>query len=705
MKNRTILKLVSALTGLLLGSSLVSMSFAYDFEAYNGSVAVYGTDTVAGYTTLLKSSNVGSGAQVTFKVEKPDHGVVELPASAGLDGLATLELFEFHTRQAGEYKVSAKMQGASNYGQVSVFEVLPGEVSEIASGVTPTEQVVRLGRDQGEVEVSLKDVFGNPIEGHMVELIPSRGTDEVSAGTGVSNGQGRVNFALDSADSGVSTYSVYDLTVNKVLFERAKVVYFSSSEDIFGDSKALIGHASGSSSGPVAYLAFEDFPSSVTASDSLTFAVTALDQSNQVVTDYEGTVQFSIVSGDPAVVSLPSDYTFVPQDLGSHEFSLASLFTTAGVYTLQVTDDSDVAVFGTVPVTVAANTGSISDLVNVKNPVPGTYSNNVQVVSGTATPGTSLVVYDNNAEIGTATADTSGNFMFTTGLLDDGTHEIYVAIVNDAGVITASSTTVSIMVDTTAPKIDKVEMSPMVSVSAGADVEVKVFTESGLAQSTLEVDGKVYEMEDSEAGYYSSTVKAPMMQGSFPLKITLVDILGNNFVVSDEAVLTVGSGAALGTGLIGDVSGVVAYPGDHKVTLSWIPPTSGGPVQFYRIYYGLSSNQLQYAVDTWDASTTWYIPDLKNNTEYFFAVAAVDNYGNTSAHMSNIVSSIPGTVVDTNILPPDVWAGTAGGEQLQQMDSDVSDTGPEVLWIFLSAILGGIFYAWGSKPSESGLEA
>ena len=700
MKNRIFFKAVSILTGVSLGVSLVSMAFA-DFEAYTQDLSASGTDTIAGFNSLVKSSYAGSGANIVFKVDKPDYSVVELPAKAGLDGVATLDLSDFHTRKAGEYKVSAKFQGVADYGTVSTFNVMPGEVSETYSEVTPTEQVVRIGRELGEVEVTLRDVFENPIEGHMVELIPSRSDDTVYTDTGLTDNSGSILFTLDSGESGVSTYTVYDLTSNKVLSERTKVAYFESNEELFSNTQAYIGHAVGSSSGPVAYLAFDDLPEAIKAGESVSFTLDALDESNQGVTDYEGVVHFSVVSGEALAVNLPSDYTFVPQDLGSHAFALALSFTSAGTYAIEASDLADSSVFGTVLVTVASASGSANDLISLGNPVAGTYSNNVQVVSGTATPGASIVIFDNDVNIGIATATATGEFMFTTGFLTDGDHKLYAATVNEAGVITASSTKVELKIDTTAPEFEKAELTPSGALAAGATVDVKVYAESGLAQVLVDVDGNVYETEDSGSGFYAASIKAPLIQGTYPVKITLVDLLGNQTKVDDASVMTVGSGGGAGVtgGAIGDVSGVIAYPGDHQVTLSWTPPSSGGPVQFYRVYYGLSANQLQYAVDTWSAGTSWYVPDLKNGIEYFFAVVAVDNSGKISAHMSNIVSGVPGSVV--SMPPPDVLNGTAGAEQLQQMSSDVSDTGPEVLWLFLAAVLGGLFYSYSSSKRSA----
>jgi len=705
--------LSTIIAGMLVGMVVASAGFAYDFESYSApasaqvSVSAFGTDTIAGFSTSLESSNVGTNISVVFKVEKPDGSYSEFPATSGLDGIARVKLADFHTRVAGTYKVSAKSLNSSQYGSSNTFNVLPGEISETYSEITPTEQVVRIGRDIGEVEVTLKDIFGNSISNHMVELISSRGEDDVNTDVNLSDSQGKVVFSVNSPESGVSSYTIYDLTSNKILSERAKVVYFTSSESLFSSTEAFLGNAVGNASGPVAYLKFDNLPASANTNQSLSFTLSARDESDQTVTDYLGTVHFSVISGSTTGVTLPSDYTYTAQNLGTHPFALALSFTSPGSYVIEAKDVSDPMVFGTSNVTVTSAQSGVDKTVTVTNPTPGTYSNNVQVISGTTTPASSLVIYDSNVKIGNAVASQTGAFAFTTGFLTDGDHEFYVAIVNEGGTILASSSKIKVTIDTTSPGIDKVEMVPSGTVPSGGDVEIKVYTELGLTQLLLDVNGSVYEMKGAEGGYYSAKFKAPILGGSYPMKFTLVDALGNEAKIEEASyVLNVGVGGSGSGTSVANVAGLVAVPGNHKITLSWTSPKTGAPVQFYRIYYGLSANQLAYVIDTWNASTTWYVPDLQNGKEYFFAVAAVSNSGSTSALMSNIVSAIPSDVYPDGVGQggsTGVWQGTAGSEQLGDMKEDASQSGPEVVWLFVSAILGGLFYSYFSmKKKEEG---
>ena len=93
-------------------------------------------------------------------------------------------------------------------------------------------------------------------------------------------------------------------------------------------------------------------PATATAGAALTFKLTALDSSGNLVTGYTGTVHFT--STDVAA-GLPADYTFTAADTGSHTFS--ATFKTAGSQTISVTDTANPALTVTSSgVTVKAGT-------------------------------------------------------------------------------------------------------------------------------------------------------------------------------------------------------------------------------------------------------------------------------------------------------------------------------------------------------------
>jgi hypothetical protein len=81
--------------------------------------------------------------------------------------------------------------------------------------------------------------------------------------------------------------------------------------------------------------------SSQTVGVPFALTVTALDQFGNIVTGYRGTVHFT--STDP-MAQLPSDYTFVATDQGSHTFQVT--WNTAGLQTLIVADSKNSTIEG-----------------------------------------------------------------------------------------------------------------------------------------------------------------------------------------------------------------------------------------------------------------------------------------------------------------------------------------------------------------------
>src|SRR5205807_1695963 len=71
-------------------------------------------------------------------------------------------------------------------------------------------------------------------------------------------------------------------------------------------------------------------------------------------------------------------------------------------------------------------------------------------VTGTAEPGSAVTVYDGSAALGTATADGSGTWSYTTPPLADGSHDLTFTTTDAAG-NTSSSADLAITVDTQAP--------------------------------------------------------------------------------------------------------------------------------------------------------------------------------------------------------------------------------------------------------------
>src|SRR5439155_6982856 len=85
--------------------------------------------------------------------------------------------------------------------------------------------------------------------------------------------------------------------------------------------------------GPATHFLVTPSTNPVTAGSSFQFTVTAVDDQDNPVTGYSGTIHFS--SSDSGA-TLPSDYTFTAADAGIHTFT-ATLIT-AGSQAITATD-------------------------------------------------------------------------------------------------------------------------------------------------------------------------------------------------------------------------------------------------------------------------------------------------------------------------------------------------------------------------------
>lgn len=599
------------------------------------------------------------------------------------------------------YKINFK-------GLYRVAETISQTNTDFHSTISPADQVVKIGSETAGLSVRLNDGFGNPVSGHALRLISSLSNEKISSipVSGTTDQNGQLSFKIFPGSEGVAIYSVYDVTSDVLLPEKAKVVYFSESDSILSYASYKSSNnqfdisALGSPSGPIDHFKFDDVPVKIGVGENISLKLTALDSKEQVVSGYLGKIRFFIDGDNAGNVDLPDDYTFTLQDQGIHTFSLAFSFKQPGSYKLKIADLQNLAVTDELSVDVVAGgtqpSVSGSSSVTITSPTTGMSGNNIQVISGKAPAGAKIKILDNNVEIASVIADVTGNFSFTTGLLDDGEHKIYAAQVNDIGTILNVSPTVTLQIDTASAEVSQIVLEPAGAVDPATLITVKLFTGENLSKAQVVVSGNVYDLTKTNKGYYQGTFSAPIEFGEYKLSFVLVDELGNEAKIKDETVLKVGKISAPGkkdpVSVASNISNLLATSGDHKVTLTWTDSASlGSPVKNYRVYYGLSPNQLTEVIDTFTNSTTWYIPNLKNSTEYYFAVVAVDMKGDSGQNFGTIVSSIPNPIV-TNQPAPKVKNGSEGKEALDEMKKDVSESGPEILWLIIISALAGVFY-------------
>lgn len=725
--------------------SVLTLVIAFGAQMFSASAAAfdqlqaYGVDTIAGYSALLQTTKTYPNKDVVLVVEKPDGSKVEIPAKTDQSGIAKLDLYDYHTRHAGSYKVSAHFKDEADNSTRSSFTVYPDEVSTDQSSIVASRSVAKTSGDSVYVTVNIRDQYGNPFSGHQIHVISSRSSDSIDlpSSNAVTDENGSLTFTASSSETGVSIFSAVDVTSGVVLSSRAQIAFMSSSNylaDAGGSLTSFIPVAN-AAAGTLHHFEIGDIPASISANQNVSFRITAKDQDGVTVENYTGTVHFSSEGSNSTNVTLPEDYTFKADDLGTHLFSLGLSFTSNGSYKIVATDVGNTLIKGDSTVVVGSGGGSTQQQSGEKptivSPSAGSYNSNVQTVTGSATAGRTVKIFDNDQEIGTAQASSSGVYNFQTSPLTDGDHEIYVVVLDASQQVAGTSATVTITIDTTPPTVDDVVLDPSTGIKPGDLINLSMLSEDNLQQVAATFNNEIIELQPSagQSGKYIGSFAAPTNPGVYPIGFTVVDELSNEATYENKATLTIDENG--GTTVIEptqevvptqetqqptqevtppenqpptQVFGVTPYGTDKKVNLLWEAADDDQYVDHYRIYYGLEAGSLDKIVDTKDATPKWYIPELTNGKEYYFAITAVDNEGVESLNRSELVSAIPFTLEVTVSVPQTPVAPLATPPVVDPLHSaaveeapKVSDEGPEVLGL---VALSGVFSSIGYELSR-----
>src|SRR5215470_5385125 len=169
----------------------------------------------------------------------------------------------------------------------------------------------------------------------------------------------------------------------------------------------------------------------------------------------------------------------------------------------EIVQDSNVAVPTSIS-SYSADSGVAGD---------GITNDSTLTLTGAAAANSTVKVFDGSTQIGTATANASGAWSYTTAKLADGTHSFTA----DSG--TGASTALSVKIDTVAPNaptIGALSTSNVLSGSAEANSTVKVFdgtTQIGTA--TANASGAwTYSASQLSAGSHSFTATATDAAGN-----------------------------------------------------------------------------------------------------------------------------------------------------------------------------------------------
>ena len=288
-------------------------------------------------------------------------------------------------------------------------------------------------------------------------------------------------------------------------------------------------------------------------------------------------------------------------------------------------------------------------------------NDNTLMLTGTAAANSTVNVFDGTTQVGTATANSSGQWHLTTQVLSDGPHNLTATDTDSSGHISASSAAFSVTIDTHAPGAPTMAVYSQGGSAVGNTTTLNDLVLKGTAEANSTIDvfdsGKQIGTTSTSASGAWSFDTGHLANGSHSFTATAIDVAGNISAASPAKAETVTA-----------------------------PATPTTPIEFTNVAYSLS-NHTATIKGTADAYSQIKLYD---GTLLLGTVTASANgtWSLTNSHLSNTLHTIKaqefdstGHAVETSsgavILAASntsTLKGTGGDDFLFSSSSNLNDT-------------------------------
>ncbi|MCA1178232.1 Ig-like domain-containing protein [Pantoea rwandensis] len=278
--------------------------------------------------------------------------------------------------------------------------------------------------------------------------------------------------------------------------------------------------------------------------DDNTPTISGTAEPGTYVSVYDGTTLLGT-----ATVGADGTWSFTTPALSNGAHSLTVTVTDAAGNVSAATDPFNFSVTADLPpatTTLEITDDTGSTLVQLSN---GSYTHdNTPVLSGLASAGSVITLYDGDTLLGSVVAGENGQWVFTPAALADGSHAFHATIVDTTG-NTSESATITVTIDTVVPdaagdlQLSNNDDSTIVPISAGGSTNDNTPTLSGTAEP-----GSVVTVRDGDTVLGTVTVGSngswtftspTLTDGDHSLTTTVTDPAGNVSASSDPIAFTV----------------------------------------------------------------------------------------------------------------------------------------------------------------------
>jgi hypothetical protein len=383
------------------------------------------------------------------------------------------------------------------------------------------------------------------------------------------------------------------------------------------------------------------------ANGSLTLTGTA--EAGSVVKVFDGTTQIGTATANN---SGAWGYTTNTLAAGSHSLTAKATDKAGNTGAASATVTASTGT-GTTP---PATTPTIASFSNDSGVAGDKVTNDSTLtLAGTAAANSSVKVFDGTTQIGTATANSSGTWSYTTAALTDGNHSLTAKVANSNGGTTSSSA-LSVTIDTTAPTAPKIgSYTGADTASATAATDDVTLTGTAEANSTVKLfDGttQIGSTKAGAAGAWSYTA-ADLAAGSHSITSKAMDAAGN----------TSASSAAVNVNVDADTQAPTAaftnawQKSNDKVVFKG----TADPYSQITIYDNGGSKAIATAKAGGDGNWSLTTPSaVSDSAVHRFTATVTDSSGQTGSGSGSVVMGTNGDNRLTSTTGDDLLKGNGG---------------------------------------------
>jgi hypothetical protein len=398
----------------------------------------------------------------------------------------------------------------------------------------------------------------------------------------------------------------------------------------------------------------------ITNDNTLSFTGTAA--AGSTVSIYDGATLLGTATANGS-----GAWTFTTGTLAdaTHSFSArasdAAGNISANSTTLSITIDTTTPSAPTIA-SFSTDSGTVGD---------GITNDNTLTLTGAAAAGSTVSIYDGTTLIGTAIANGSGAWTFTTGTLADATHSFTGRASDTAGNVSAASTALSVTVDTVAPGAPAIASFSSDSGTVGDGItNDKTLLLSGTAAA-----GSIVSIYDgatllgsalaSGSGVWTYTTGA-LADGPHSLTTRASDAAGNVSAASTAVGVTVDTSTPNAPTISASTISALSSAG-ATVTLTGLTE-AGAMVSVYAMHNAKGAGGATLlGTATADANGVWsFATAAQSGTALHFTATATDVAGNVGASSATYNMTVISTTSDSPLVEPSL---TNGGDNTGMGDT------------------------------------